>query len=114
MQPGQQLNQGDITFAAEIYKRLAMILGNNGFTLRYDGTIYANTTAASGSEGRRGSFIVKSEDGWLAYLGGAGDINPLENRLLELQQLLLLAKKQQLKVATIDLRYGLHPIYTLK
>ena len=42
------------------------------------------------------------------------DANPLGNRLLELQKMLQLAQEQQLKIATIDLRYGLHPVYTLK
>ncbi|HTK09115.1 MAG TPA: FtsQ-type POTRA domain-containing protein [Ktedonobacteraceae bacterium] len=114
VQPGEQLNQADIAFASKLFKQLPPVLGNNAFTLRYDGTIYANTTDESGSAAHRGTFIVKSADGWLAYLGGADDINPLANRLLELQQLLLLAQKQQLKIATIDLRYGLHPVYTLK
>jgi hypothetical protein len=34
--------------------------------------------------------------------------------VIELQQILALAHKQQLDLATIDLRYGLHPVYTLK
>jgi cell division septal protein FtsQ len=114
IQPGAQLNQADIAFASALFKQLPTVLGNGSFTLRYDGTIYATTTDEPGSSGRRGSFVVKSVDGWLAYLGGASDSNPLENRLFELQQLLLLAQKQQLKLATIDLRYGLHPVYTLK
>jgi hypothetical protein len=113
IRPGTQLNQADIAFASVLFKQLPTVLRNGSFTLRYNGTIYA-TTDESGSSGRRGSFVVKSVDGWLAYLGGAGDSNPLENRLFELQQLLLLAQKQQLKLATIDLRYGLHPVYTLK
>ncbi len=114
IQPGTQLNQADIAFASNIFKELPGVLGNSVFTLHYDGTIYATTPDESNSVGRKGSFIVKSGDGWLAYLGGAGDSNSLENRLLELQQLLLLAQKQQLKFATIDLRYGLHPVYTVK
>jgi hypothetical protein len=34
--------------------------------------------------------------------------------LIELQHILALAQEQQLQLATIDLRYGLHPVYTLK
>ena len=114
VRPGEQLNQADIACASELFKQLPTVLGNNAFTLRYDGTIYANTTDESGSMAHKGSFIVKSADGWLAYLGGADDANPLGNRLLELQKMLQLAQEQQLKIATIDLRYGLHPVYTLK
>jgi hypothetical protein len=60
------------------------------------------------------SYIVESTNGWSAYLGTANDTNSLDNRLLELQSILNLAQKQQLSLATIDLRYGLHPVYTLK
>jgi hypothetical protein len=114
IQPGDQLNQADIVFASELFKQLPTVLGDNTFNLHYDGTIYANPTDESAQMAHRGTFAVKSENGWLAYLGGANDVNPLENRLLELQQMLLIAQKQQLKLATIDLRYGLHPVYTLK
>jgi hypothetical protein len=34
--------------------------------------------------------------------------------LVELQRILTLAQKQQLHLATIDLRFGLRPVYTLK
>jgi hypothetical protein len=64
--------------------------------------------------GEGGSFTVASSDGWIAYLGGANDANPLDNRLNELQQILALARKQRLNVATIDLRFGLRPVYTVK
>jgi POTRA domain, FtsQ-type len=114
MRPGEHLKQADIAFASELFKQLPTVLGDNAFTLRYDGTIYANATDGSAQVAHGGTFIVKSEDGWLAYLGGADDANPLENRLLELQQVLLLGQGQQLKIATIDLRYGSHPVYTLK
>jgi hypothetical protein len=50
----------------------------------------------------------------LAYLGSARDTNPLDNRLMELQQILTLAQKHQLNLATIDVRFGLRPVYTLK
>jgi len=55
-----------------------------------------------------------SSNGWLAYLGNADDSNPLDNRLVELQQILNYAQQQQLNLATIDLRFGLRPVYTLK
>jgi hypothetical protein len=62
----------------------------------------------------RGTFVVESPDGWIAYLGSAADANPLENRLIAMQQILLVGKKQEQHLATIDVRYGLHPVYTIK
>ncbi|HCJ36354.1 MAG TPA: hypothetical protein DHV65_18910, partial [Ktedonobacter sp.] len=59
-------------------------------------------------------YVVESKAGWLAYLGGANDANPLGNRLVELKQILALAQREQLNLATIDLRFGLRPVYTLK
>jgi len=76
--------------------------------------MYGNTTNEFGGTGGRGSYIVESSTGWQAYLGGASDANPLDNRLIELQQILALAQEEQLNLATIDLRYGLRPVYTLK
>lgn len=113
IQPGARLNQADIAFAVDVFTRLPQVTGINAFTLRYDGTINANDIH-SGEAGSRGSFVVESQDGWIAYLGGAGDANPLDNRLVELQQILAFAQKQQLRLASVDLRYGLRPVYTLK
>jgi hypothetical protein len=105
--PGFRLNATDITFAMQVFAQLPQMIGNSGFTLRYN-------KAESAGEGANGSFVVASSSGWLAYLGGADDNNPLTNRLIELQQILNLAQKQQLSLATVDLRYGLRPVYTLK
>lgn len=111
---GVHLNQEDIAFAVSVFKRLPQLTGINNFTLSYSGTIYANTSGQSGRSGGRGSYIVKSSEGWSAYLGGSDDTNPLDNRLVELQNILALLQKQQSNLATIDLRYGLDPVYTLK
>jgi POTRA domain, FtsQ-type len=105
--PGTRLNTADITFAMQIFAQLPQIIGNSSFTLRYNGV------GSAGEEGN-GSFVVTSSTGWLAYLGGADDTNPLHNRLIELQQILNLAQQQQLSLATVDLRFGLRPVYTLK
>ncbi|SRR5579884_700275 len=110
---GMHLNSADIAFAIAAFKLLPRMAGVSAFKLGYDGTIYANTTN-NGAGALQGSYIVESQDGWTAYLGGPNDANPLENRVIELQQILALAHKQQLDLATIDLRYGLHPVYTLK
>jgi cell division septal protein FtsQ len=103
--PGTVLNAADIVFATQANTRLQRLSGVSSFTLRYD---------VVPSQGGRGSFVVVSSDGWLAYLGGADDSNPLDNRVMELQQILHLAQQKQLNLATIDLRFGLRPVYTLK
>ena len=102
LHPGTRLNQDDTMFAVAVFQHLLQVSGIKTFKLRYDST----------SEG--GSYVVQSPDGWIAYLGGAQDSNPLANRLAELQQIVSLAQQQQLPLATVDLRYGLHPVYTLK
>lgn len=107
VQPGVRLNTTDIAFAIQVSAQLPQLLRGSSFTLRYSG-------AASDGEGDNGSFVVASSSGWLAYLGGADDSNPLNNRLLELQQILNVARQQQLRLATVDLRYGLRPVYTLQ
>ena len=103
MQPGMHLNAADIAFASSIFQQLPRMTGINTFTLRYQ-------SATNGS----GVFVVQSTQGWQAYLGSTDDANPLDNRLIELQQILQLAQQQQLTLATVDVRYGLYPVYTLK
>jgi hypothetical protein len=103
--PGTLLNAADIEFATQVSTQLQHLSGVSSFTLHYD---------VAPSQGGHGSFIVVSSNGWIAYLGGAGDTNPLENRLIELQQILYLAQQKQLNLAIIDLRFGLRPVYTLK
>ena len=117
--PGSHLKQADISFAMKVFTNLPRMTGISAFQLRYDDTIYTSSASRASSAGSSvadgsGSFIVQSPGGWVAYLGGASDANPLENRLIELQQILTIAQQQQLSLATIDLRYGLYPVYTLK
>jgi cell division septal protein FtsQ len=114
LQSGTHLDQAEINFALLLFGRLPKVVGLTTFKLYYDGTIYASDKNQAGGYGSRGSYVVESSDGWKAYLGDATDANPLANRLLELQQILAQAQKQQLNLATIDLRYGLHPVYTLR
>lgn len=111
IQPGDRLNEADVAFAAQVFRTLPALTGIKTFTLLYD------NTALSGGQGdtaSAGAFIVESQAGWVAYLGGSGDANPLYNRLVELQQILALAQRQQLSLATVDVRYGLRPVYTLR
>ena len=105
--PGDRLNQADIAFAMAVFERLPKVVGITDYTLRYDGSM-------PGSLGGDGAYVVESKTGWLAYLGGAHNVNPLDNRLVELQQILALAQQHQLNLATVDLRFGLRPVYTLK
>lgn len=114
MQPGMHLNQANIDFARTLFNRLPGVLGNNAFKLQYDGTIYASVGGGGKGASRGASYIVESSAGWKAFLGDANDTNPLENRLIALQQILALAHQRQYTLATIDLRYGLRPVYTLK
>lgn len=110
IRPGVRLNQADVAFALQVFVNLPQMTGISNFTLRYD--VGSRRDVATMGEG--GSFTVASSNGWVAYLGGANDANPLDNRLNELQQILALVHKQRLNVATIDLRFGLRPVYTLK
>ncbi len=103
VQPGTQLNAADIAFAQQVFAQLPRVTNISAFTLRYDATT-----------GGPSSFIVQSPQGWIAYLGSADDTNPLDNRLVELQQILSRAQQQQLTLATVDLRYGLRPVFTVK
>jgi len=105
VQPGFHLNAADIAFAIQLFARLPQLAGVSPFTLRYD---------VVPRQGGHVSFIVTGSAGWLAYLGSANDSNPLDNRLLELQQILSFAQQQRLNLATIDLRFGLRPVFTLK
>ncbi len=108
IRPGVRLSQADVAFALQVFASLPQVTGT--FILRYDVGIPVGAATSGGN----GSFIVVSPRGWIAYLGGASDANPLDNRLHELQQILALAQKQHLNVATIDLRFGLRPVFTLK
>jgi len=105
VQPGFHLNAADIAFAIQLFARLPQLAGISSFTLRYD---------VVPRQGGNVSFIAASSAGWLAYLGSTNDGNPLDNRLLELQQILSFAQQQRLNLATIDLRFGLRPVFTLK
>ncbi len=115
LRPGDHLDQGNIAFAANVLQGLPQVVGINTFKLSYDGTMYGSTSEQSGGvSGSKGSYIVESSAGWTANLGGASDADPLGNRLIELRDILQLAQQKQLDVATIDLRYGLRPVFTLQ
>jgi len=108
--PGSRLPAADIAFAQAIFEQLPKVTGTTDFTLNY----VLVPASGQGNQDGYGSYVVVSKTGWLAYLGAANDANPLSNRLVELQQILLLAQQGQLNLATIDLRFGFRPVYTLK
>ncbi len=112
--PGMRMNAADIAFVVTAFARLPHIVGGEGFTLRYDDTLPATLANGQHNPGSYGSYVVESKAGWVAYLGGPNDTNPLDNRLSELQQILALAQQQQINLATVDLRFGLRPVYTVK
>jgi hypothetical protein len=115
LHPGTHLNGENVTFAVDILNLLPQMVGVSAFKLYYDGTMYTGGIRQwSGGVGSKGSYIIESPDGWKAYLGGPEDANPLSNKLIELREILALAQRQQLDVTTIDLRYGVHPVFTLK
>lgn len=112
IQPGTHLNTNEVAFALAILNRVPQLTGITSFKLRYDSATNAGSAGAMSNQS--GSYTLESSAGWVAYLGGANDVNPLDNRLIELQAILTLAQQQQLALATVDVRYGLHPIYTIK
>jgi hypothetical protein len=112
--PGVRLNAADIVFATAVFAELPKVAGVTDFTLRYSDTMPGGLAKEPGTMGGKGVYIIESKAGWIANLGGANDANPLHNRLIELQQILALAQREQLNLATIDLRFDLRPVYTIK
>jgi hypothetical protein len=116
LRPGMWINHRDITFAAAVLKQLPLVIGEpaTSYKLYYNGTMYSSTnrTSEEGTDSNGSYTIENIVEGWKAYLGSADDPNPLSNRLLELRSILALAQQQHLNVATIDLRFGLHPVFT--
>ena len=115
LHPGTYLKNIDTVFANDVWQQVPKVVDISTFSLYYDGTMYASTISQTGgSMDSRGSYIIESQAGWKAYLGGSQDPNSLDNRLKELKAILQLAQQKQQNIATIDLRYGLRPVYTLK
>jgi hypothetical protein len=112
--PGTRFSVQDILFIERLFQQLPGIEGIGPFTLEYVDHIAVDGRATPANEGGVGSYVVASANGWLAYLGDETNSNPSANRLLELQQILSMARQQHLNLATIDLRFGLRPTYTLK
>jgi cell division septal protein FtsQ len=114
LRPGMQLNGDNIAFAMDVLKLLPQMVDISNFKLYYNGTMYTGGIRQWEGEANRGSYILESPGSWKAYLGGPDDTNPLSNKLIELREILALAQRQQLNVATVDLRYGAYPVFTLQ
>jgi hypothetical protein len=112
--PGTHFKAEDIAFAEQLIQQLPGIQGVAPFTLQYVDWITVDGQKVPANEGGDGSYVVSSASGWVAYLGNARNSNSLTTRLQELQQILNIARQQSLNLATIDLRFGLRPTYTLK
>jgi len=97
-----------------VFAGVPKVAGVTDFSLRYIDSMPTAPANVPASIGGHGGYVVESKAGWTAYLGGANDANPLNNRLMELHQILELAQQEQLSLATIDLRFGMRPVYTLK
>jgi hypothetical protein len=113
--PGAHIDADEVKFAAEIFKEVPLLTKISSFTLRYESKIYvSNAGSAAPQTASHPTFVIASPAGWVAYLGGPDDANPLANRLRELQQILVMAQQKGLHLATIDLRFGLNAVYTLQ
>ncbi|WP_084658691.1 cell division protein FtsQ/DivIB [Thermogemmatispora onikobensis] len=117
IRPGTRLGAAEVAFAVEVFKEVPVLTGISNFTLRYESKIYVSNAGPSAQQPQTVShttFVIVSPAGWVAYLGGPDDVNPLANRLRELQQILVMAQQKGLHLATIDLRFGLNVVYTLQ
>ncbi len=114
MHPGTHLRAQDISFVEQLFAQLPGIEGVSPFTLQYVDTIKAGGQTTPANQAGSGSYVVVSASGWQAYLGDAQNSNSLANRLQELRQILGIARQQHLQLATIDLRFGSRPVYTVK
>ena len=114
MHPGTRLPAADIAFVEQVFAQLPEIEGVAPFTLEYVDRVKEGTQSVPANQAGSGSYVIVSENGWLAYLGDAQNSNSLTNRLQELQQILSMTRQQHMQLATIDLRFGSRPVYTLK
>ncbi|HEY1353031.1 MAG TPA: FtsQ-type POTRA domain-containing protein [Ktedonobacteraceae bacterium] len=114
LHPGTRLRAADVLFVEQLFARLPGIAGVSPFTLLYVHTLKEGGQSVPANQAGSGSYIVVSASGWQAYLGDAQNRTSLANRLQELQQILSIARQRRLQIATIDLRFGSRPAYTLR
>lgn len=114
MHPGTRLDKAQIAFAQQLLQQLPTMSGVTPFHLQYVDRITVHGQSEPANQAGAGCYIVVSAHGWQAYMGDAINSNSLENRLLELQQILRIAQQEHVQLATIDLRFGLRPTYTVQ
>jgi hypothetical protein len=114
LHPGTRLRATDVLFVEQLFARLPGIAGISPFTLLYVNTLKEGGQSVPANQAGNGSYIVVSASGWQAYLGDAQNRTSLANRLQELQQILGMARQRRLRLATIDLRFGSRPAYTVR
>ncbi len=114
MHPGTRIDAAQIAFAQQLLQQLPDVQGVAPFSLQYVDRITTNGHTEPANQAGSGCYIVVSAQGWQAYIGDAVNSNPLANRLLELRQVLSIAQQEHVQLATIDLRFGLRPTYTVQ
>ncbi len=112
--PGSHFNAADIVFLEQVFEQVPGIEGVAPFSLQYVDTITTGGHTVPANVAGSGSYVIVSANGWKAYLGDSQNSTSLANRLTDLQQILNIARQQNVQLATIDLRFGLRPTYTLK
>lgn len=112
--PGTRFNTADMVFIEQVFEQVPGIEGVAPFSLHYVDRINEDGRQVPANIAGSGSYVIVSVNGWQAYLGDSQNSTTLATRLLELQQILKLARQQNVRIATIDLRFGLRPTYTLK
>ncbi len=112
--PGTRFNTADIILAEQVFEQAPGIEGVAPFSLRYVDSISEGGHLVPANLAGSGSFVIASANGWQAYLGDSQNSATLATRLLELQQILQLARQKNMQIATIDLRFSQRPTYTLK
>lgn len=114
VRPGTRFNAADIVFVEQVFEQVPGIEGVAPFSLQYVDSINVGGRLVPANQAGGGSYVIVSANGWRAYLGDSQSSNSLADRLQELQQILSLVRQKNLQIATIDLRFGLRPTYTLK
>lgn len=114
IRPGTRFDAADIVLVEQIFEQVPGIEGVAPFSLQYVDSITEGGHPVPANVAGRGSYVIISANGWRAYLGDAQNSTSLASRLQELQQILNIARQKGLQIATIDLRFGLRPTYTLK
>lgn len=114
VRPGTRFNAADIVFVEQVFEQVPGIEGVAPFSLQYVDSLSVGGHTVPANQAGSGSYVIVSANGWRAYLGDSQNSSSLADRLQELQQILSIVRQKNLRIATIDLRFGLRPTYTLK